>query len=50
MPGCRLGLGTALSARCAGVQTLRERFGDTQLQEQMEQKNDLYYKLSVGGE
>lgn len=50
VPGCRLGLGTALSARCAGVQTLRERYGDTQLQERMEQKNDLYYKLSVGGE
>ena len=50
VPGCRLGLGTAMSARCAGVKTLREKYGDMSLQELMEQKNDLYYKLSVGGE
>ena len=39
-----------MSARCAGVKTLREKYGDMSLQELMEQKNDLYYKLSVGGE
>ena len=48
IPGCRLGLGTALTLRCAGVQTLREKYGDAELQKLMEQKNNLYYKLSVG--
>lgn len=48
--GCRLGLGTAMTKRCAGVQTLREKYGDTELQRLMEQRNHLYYKLSVGGE
>lgn len=47
--GCRLGLGTAMTARCAGVQTLREKYGDAELQKSMEQRNNLYYKLSVGG-
>lgn len=46
--GCRLGLGTAMTKRCAGVQTLREKYGDAELQNLMEQKNNLYYKLSVG--
>ena len=47
--GCRLGLGTAMTKRCAGVQTMREKYGDAELQRLMEQKNDLYYNLSVGG-
>ena len=46
--GCRLGLGTAMTKRCSGVQTLREKYGDAELQRLMEQKNNLYYKLSVG--
>ena len=47
--GCRLGLGTSLTKRCADVQTLREQFKDSELEKLMEQKNDLYYKLSIGG-
>lgn len=46
--GCRLGLGTALTARCADVPTLRERYGDAELQRIMEQRNDLYYQLATG--
>lgn len=48
--GCKLGLGTSLSNRCKNVQTLRERFIDSELEKQLEQKNDLYYKLSTGKE
>lgn len=46
--GCRLGLGTSLSNRCQNVKTLRERYSDSELENLMEQKNDLYYKLSTG--
>lgn len=46
--GCKLGLGTSLSNRCKDTQTLRERYGDEELQRQMEQKNDLYYELATG--
>lgn len=46
--GCRLGLGTAMTKRCSGVQTLREKYGDAELQKLMEQRNNLYYKLSTG--
>ena len=48
--GCRLGLGTSLTRRCAMTKTLREQYGDEELEKLMEQKNKLYYKLSVGGE
>ena len=46
--GCRLGLGTSLTAQCRGVLTLREKYGDKELERLMEQKNDLYYKLATG--
>jgi phosphoglycerol transferase len=45
---CRLGLGTALSARCSEYKTLREEYGDEALQKLMESKNNLYYKLVTG--
>ena len=46
--GCRLGLGVSLSKRCEKTKTLRERFSDKELEQKMEQKNDLYYKLATG--
>lgn len=46
--GCRLGLGTSLSARCGANKTLREQYGDAPLEKLMEQRNDLYYKLASG--
>jgi phosphoglycerol transferase len=46
--GCRMGLGTSLSARCANVKTLRERYNNKKLGELLESKNDLYYKLFTG--
>lgn len=46
--GCRLGLGTSLTAQCKGVKTLRERYDDQELEKLMQQKNDLYYKLATG--
>ena len=46
--GCKLGLGTSFSNRCANTKTLRERFPDKELENKLEQKNDLYYKLSTG--
>lgn len=46
--GCKLGLGTSLSKRCENVKTLRERFPDPELEKKLEQRNDLYYKLSTG--
>lgn len=46
--GCRLGLGTALSTRCAKTKTLREKYGDKMLEKYMEQRNKLYYKLAAG--
>lgn len=46
--GCRLGLGTSLTAHCRGIKTLRERYGDKELERLMKQKNDLYYKLATG--
>ena len=30
------------------VERMREKYGDAELQNLMEQKNNLYYKLSVG--
>jgi phosphoglycerol transferase MdoB-like AlkP superfamily enzyme len=48
--GCRLGLGTALTTRCAKTRTLREKFGDDDLQMLMKQENELYHRLSVGTE
>ena len=48
--GCKLGLGTSLSNRCKDVKTMRERFSDKELENKMEQKNDLYYKLATGRE
>lgn len=48
--GCKLGLGVSLSSRCQKYKTLRERFSDQDLEKQMEQKNDLYYKLVTGKE
>ena len=46
--GCRLGLGTSLTKRCANVPTLRERFEDKELENIMKQKNKLYYYLATG--
>lgn len=46
--GCRLGLGTSLSARCAKVPTLREKYGDKNLEKNIESPNNLYYKLMTG--
>ncbi len=46
--GCRLGLGTSLTARCGDVPTLREKYGDQDLELLMEQRNDLYYQLATG--
>ncbi len=46
--GCRLGLGTALSARCADIKTLRERYDADDLSRLLQQKNDLYYRLATG--
>ena len=46
--GCKLGLGTSLTSRCRNEKTMRERFGDKKLEKKLEQKNDLYYKLSTG--
>ena len=46
--GCRLGLGTSLSKRCAGVKTLREMFAPDELNGKMEQSNNLYYELATG--
>lgn len=46
--GCRLGLGVSLTKRCENIQTLRERYNDSELQQNMEQKNDLYYYLASG--
>jgi len=48
--GCKLGLGVSLSSRCQKQKTLRERFSNEDLEKQMEQKNDLYYKLVTGEE
>lgn len=48
--GCKLGLGVSLTKRCQNVQTLRERYNDQELENLMEQKNNLYYKLSTGKE
>lgn len=46
--GCKLGLGVSLTKRCENVKTLRERYGDAELQRLMEQRNDLYYYLATG--
>ena len=46
--GCKLGLGVSLTKRCADTNTLRERYGDIELQHKMEQKNDLYWYLASG--
>ena len=47
--GCRLGLGTSLSSRCKGIQTLREKYSDAELEKLMQQKNKLYFQLVWGG-
>ena len=46
--GCKLGLGVSLTARCADVQTLRERFGDADLAKYLQGRNKMYYKLNLG--
>lgn len=48
--GCRLGLGTSLSARCKGTPTLREKYSDAELETLMQQKNKLYFQLVWGGD
>ncbi len=48
IPNCRLGMGTAMTARCRDVQTLREKYGDDALESEMEQPNKLYKQLVVG--
>lgn len=45
---CKLGLGVSLSSRCKNIKTLRERYSDKILEDKMEQKNELYYKLATG--
>ncbi|MDR1071358.1 MAG: sulfatase-like hydrolase/transferase [Rickettsiales bacterium] len=46
--GCRLGLGASLSARCAGIKTLREKYDGAELRRLLESNNNLYYKLATG--
>lgn len=46
--GCRLGLGTSVSARCADTPTLREKYGDEKLPKLFQSKNNLYNKLLKG--
>ncbi len=48
--GCKLGLGTSVTTRCGNVPTLREKYGDTELERLLEARNDLYYRLATGKE
>jgi hypothetical protein len=46
--GCRLGIGTSVSARCRHVLTLREKYGDDKIDALMGSKNMLYRYLMTG--